>query len=167
LESVSRPLVSGIGRCLIEGKFERLVRKGERSKELASPHWCSKEHQSTVKNYPSITRNVEAKYAAFGLRVCTRSIKANSSVLTDLEFWYKGIKNRRLDDKDLVRKTQWDFIGQCEWRPWSYCPKDSSGQRMVAVGYEAHMKNSGNGEHADKLQGLRLICRPLADVYID
>ena len=157
--------------CVLQGKFERLIgmTEGEAIKlenSLPSPNWCSKNEQYKA-DKPTIVANRVAQHAIFGVRVCTDGSDLWDASLYALEFWYKGIRDRALDDNNLIKQRQWAWGSRCEWRPWQYCPKDSKGQRMVAVGYEAHIKHDETGDWDDTMHGIRLVCRPLSDVYID
>ncbi len=117
----------------------------------------------------SENKNVAAEFATFGIRVGTdtadESIFLNAPTLGDrngayaLDLWQRDTMGAKLG-QDLRRVNQWNTSWRSiEWRPWSYCPEEKSGQRMIAVGFEAHIKESTNNSH---LYGIRLICEPLS-----
>lgn len=114
----------------------------------------------------SILKNERGGNAVFGLRLYTANNKFgydknNLKDLKGIELWLRNIEGSVLG-QNLMRKKQFSFgegTNNSVWRPWSYCPKESSGQRMVAVGFETHIQEQ---THHAMITGIRLICEPLS-----
>ena len=112
-----------------------------------------------------------ASFGVFGLRVrnrkdgfCIYICIGSPRVTSSFEFWMRDRSGSVLG-QDLTREIQWPLgptsenSSEFSWRPWQYCPKDSTGQRMIAIGFEAHIEEDTNVSH---LIGIRLICEPLS-----
>lgn len=116
----------------------------------------------------SMVSTTPAAMGVFGIRANTatpRGLLCYACIgypehLPPFELWMRDRIGGSLG-QNLTREKQWNgtVYDDSEWRPWQYCPKDGTGQRMVAVGFEAHLEE---GKTNTYLEGIRLICEPLA-----
>jgi len=146
-------------RCIMQTYYDELLPNGKSSR-FDSIDWCTVSMKSKVKQHPSYLSNDVTDYATMGIRVCS----SNSAVYA-VDLMKRKINNKKLDERKNKMERQWHDGESCTMRSWKYCPEDVTGQRMVAIGVEAHVEDSDEGL-ASELVGIRLICRPIADVFI-
>ena len=147
-------------KCIMQTYYDELLPNGKSGK-FDSIDWCALNMKSKVKQHPSHLSKDVTDYATMGIRVCS-----SSSAVYAVDLVTRKITNKKLDESKNQMERQWHDGESCTMRPWKYCPKDVTGQRMVAIGMEAHVKDSDEG-FASELVGIRLICRPLTDILID
>ncbi len=168
--------------------FRNEVRVGEDTAHLSGNYLSLVDGVPTTTQVPGLTYDVNTFYhkeldapvqtsgvysdrpdwATFALR---GSIAKENHILNDFgirnpffpptfELWKQDITGDQLG-QNRERELQWqtNSSDSHDWSPWQFCPKDDTGQYMVAVGFEAHVEELNWGSY---LNGIRLICEPLS-----